>query len=83
MLHVHPPIMTRPTTSLILFGVCALASMAQAQSDPAPASLDPVVVTATRNAARSFDVPASIDVIDGATIRAQTAGGVAARAIGR
>ena len=34
-----------------------------------PALLDPVVVTATRRAERSFDVPASVDSIDGATIR--------------
>ena len=53
----------------MLLGTGALASLAQAQSDPAPATLDPVVVTATRRAERSFDVPASIDVIDGSTIR--------------
>jgi iron complex outermembrane receptor protein len=47
----------------------AAAVAAQAQTDPAPATLDPVVVTATRRAERSFDVPASIDVIDGSTIR--------------
>ncbi|MFO1313702.1 MAG: TonB-dependent receptor [Burkholderiales bacterium] len=40
-----------------------------AQTDPAPATLDPVAVTATRREERSFDVPASVDVIDGATIR--------------
>jgi iron complex outermembrane receptor protein len=33
------------------------------------ATLDPVTVTATRRAERSFDVPASVDVIDGAVIR--------------
>ena len=32
-------------------------------------TLDPVVVTATRGLERLFDVPASADVIDGATIR--------------
>jgi len=31
--------------------------------------LDPLVVTATRNEARAFDVPASVDTIDAATIR--------------
>jgi len=36
---------------------------------PAATTLDPVVVTATRNAERAFEVPASVDVIDGATIR--------------
>ncbi len=60
--------MTRPQCWMLL-GTGALASLAQAQSDPAPATLDPVVVTATRRAERSFDVPASIDVIDGSTIR--------------
>ncbi len=40
-----------------------------AQSDPVGTQLDPVVVTATRRAERSFDVPASVDSIDGATIR--------------
>ena len=30
-------------------------------------SLDPVVVTATRSAARAFDLPASVDIIDGRT----------------
>ena len=35
----------------------------------APTMLDPVVVTATRRAERSFDVPAAVDGIDGATIR--------------
>ena len=53
----------------MLLGTSALATIAQAQSEPAPATLDPVVVTATRREERSFDVPASIDVIDGTTIR--------------
>ncbi|MEO8752324.1 MAG: TonB-dependent receptor, partial [Casimicrobiaceae bacterium] len=47
--------------------VAAATPFAVAQSEPA--TLDPVVVTATRRAERSFDVPASIDSIDGATIR--------------
>ena len=34
-----------------------------------PTTLDPVVVTATRNAGRSFDVAAGIDRIDAATIQ--------------
>ena len=44
---------------------------AQASPPPEPAAtqLDPVVVTATRHAERSFDVPASVSSIDGATIR--------------
>jgi iron complex outermembrane receptor protein len=46
-----------------------VASVAHAQTEPPMATLDPVVVTATRRAERSFDVPASVDSIDGATIR--------------
>ncbi len=34
-----------------------------------PVELDPIVVTATRSEARAFDVPASVDTIDAATIR--------------
>ncbi len=34
-----------------------------------PVELDPMVVTATRTEARAFDVPASVDTIDAATIR--------------
>ena len=41
-----------------------------AQSPPATAvPYDPIVVTATRDAQRAFDVPASVDVIDGTIIR--------------
>ena len=53
---------------------CALAgvlgcSVAQAQSDAAPMKLAPVVVTATRIDAPAFEVPASIDRIDGDVAR--------------
>ena len=41
----------------------ALAAGAAAQAPPPDATLDPVVVTATRQAERSFDVPASVDII--------------------
>jgi len=51
------------TAVLVVF-----AGGARAQ-DATPAVLDPVTVTATRTEARVFDVPASIDIIDGATIR--------------
>ena len=40
-----------------------------AQADPVPAALDPIVVTATRSAERAFDVPASMDIIEGSVIR--------------
>jgi len=42
---------------------------ARAQADVAATVLDPVAVTATRRAERSFDVPAAVDTIDGETIR--------------
>jgi iron complex outermembrane receptor protein len=47
------------------------ATLAQGQTAPAPADVtfDPVTVTATRRVERLFDVPASVDVVDGATIR--------------
>ena len=50
--------------------LCCLAAPAAAlaQVDAAP-QLPPVVVTATRTDARAFDVPASIDRIDAATVR--------------
>src|SRR5258705_289799 len=44
-----------------------VAVAAQASGDPIP--LDAIVVTATRSAARAFDVPASVDIIDGSVIR--------------
>jgi iron complex outermembrane receptor protein len=46
---------------------CALAQ-AEAPA-PVPAQLPAMVVTATRTDARAFDVPASIDRIDAATVR--------------
>ena len=52
-----------------------IAATGSAQTDPAatavePVTLDPVVVTATRRAERSFDVAAGVDRIDAATIQA-------------
>ena len=69
----------RAATRLAVSAGC-LASFASvlalAQTPPSPTAvptdvptLDPVVVTATRRAARSFDVPASTDRIDAATIQ--------------
>ncbi len=51
--------------------VCAaLASPTASGQQAAPeVALDPIVVTATRSSARSFDVPASIDRIDQATLQ--------------
>jgi len=62
-----PAWMRSPRWSLL--GALAVAAGAHGEVDPATAALDPVVVTATRRAERSFDVPASIDSIDGAAIR--------------
>jgi iron complex outermembrane recepter protein len=60
------------STRIAVVAACAAGAVAahvQAQAPESPAALDPVTVTATRYEARVFDVPASIDVIDGATIR--------------
>jgi iron complex outermembrane recepter protein len=54
-------------TVAIVLAVACLSSWAQTVS--APVVLDPVVVTATRHDARAFDVPASVDIIEGAVIR--------------
>lgn len=62
------PALTRPPRWSLLAAL-AVAAGARAQAEPVPAALDPVVVTATRRAERSFDVPASVDSIDGAVIR--------------
>ncbi len=56
----------------IALGVLLAAGAALAQTPPTPpgsALLTPVVVTATRTEAAPFDVPASIDRIDGEAVR--------------
>jgi iron complex outermembrane receptor protein len=67
----HPPFARRRVVATAITAAAAAvaagsAAMAQAAADP---TLDAVVVTATRRAEKSFDVPASIDTIDAATIR--------------
>jgi iron complex outermembrane receptor protein len=52
----------------LLGGWLGLCDIAHAQADAA-VSLDPIVVTATRSATRSFDVPASVSTIDATTIQ--------------
>ncbi len=47
-----------------------LAALAAASAQAAPTVLEPVVVTATRTETASFNLPASIDRIDGETLRA-------------
>jgi iron complex outermembrane receptor protein len=64
-------IVRRPTcrsVALVCAGAIA-ATDARGQGDGADRALDPIVVTATRTEARAFDVPVSIDVIDGSVIR--------------
>jgi iron complex outermembrane receptor protein len=48
----------------------ALAACAGAAAHAAPTVLEPVVVTATRTETATFDLPASIDRIDGSELRA-------------
>jgi len=52
----------------VLFVACPGLAMAQSRI-AVPVSLDPVVVTASKRVQRSFDTPASIDVVDGGKIR--------------
>lgn len=59
-----PPRVNRSEPSLLALGIAlAFAPVRQAPAQEA-SPLDPVVVTATREAKRSFDLPASIDTID-------------------
>ncbi|MEP7057779.1 MAG: TonB-dependent receptor [Caldimonas sp.] len=53
----------------VALALCSLCAAALAQGVAAANRLDPVVVTATRTEASPFDVPASIDRIDGSGIR--------------
>lgn len=59
--------MRRAVIPLLFLAACDARGQAEAQALAVP--MDPVVVTATRRTERSFDVPASVDTIDGATIR--------------
>ena len=59
-----------PSLAAVLLVLLATGTpIALAQTAPVAAVIDPVVVSATRRAERSFDVPASVDTIDGDTIR--------------
>ena len=62
-LRVH---VTRACTAAL--AVAAPAGAFAQTAEAPPFALNPITVTATRSAARAFDVPASIDVIDAATI---------------
>jgi len=59
-----------PAARRTALALAAAAAAAAAHADPAPVKLEPVVVTATRTEAATFDVPASIDRIDGDALRA-------------
>ena len=69
--------MCRRATRALVLGAALLAGCftafperAFAQRAPAEVGvIDPITVTATRRAERSFDVPASVDTIDGSTLR--------------
>jgi succinate dehydrogenase / fumarate reductase iron-sulfur subunit len=54
--------------------LAAIPAAAAAAEAPAPAALDDVVVSASRTAQRAFDAPASIQSVDGATLRASGPG---------
>jgi iron complex outermembrane receptor protein len=62
-----PALCTARVAALVAVAAAGAPLPAIAQS--APVSLDPIVVTATRSAVRSFDAPASISTIDAATIQ--------------
>jgi iron complex outermembrane receptor protein len=57
------PLTLRCSALCLLAGVAACAAAQEAVE-----TLGPVVVTATRSAARAFDLPASVDVIDASTL---------------
>src|SRR6186713_3354819 len=67
------PAMRMGCSRLIAAGASLAAAAASAQSPlpPADATLDPLVITATRRSERSLDVPASIDVIGQRDIQQQ------------
>jgi iron complex outermembrane receptor protein len=61
-----PPLPRRRLAAML--ASLAAANGALAQEAVTPQQLDSVVVSATRSAARAFDVPASVDIIDGSII---------------
>ena len=67
----HQAISRATRTCLCAIGAMSLLAPAPAVAQavsPAVTVLDPVTVTATRRAERAFDVPASVDLIDAATL---------------
>ncbi len=55
------------STSIGLLSVCSLAALASGAS--AQTIVEPIVITATRLATNPFEIPASIDIVDGDTLR--------------
>ena len=55
------PLPPRSWRQAALAGVALMLATGAGAEDPPAVTLDPVVVTATRSAERSFDVPASVD----------------------
>src|SRR5215471_4573956 len=49
--------------SLVFFCLPIVAQLPAAAADPVPEDLPPVVVTATRTAQSSFEIPASVDAV--------------------
>ena len=70
---MRTPRSPRRPAACALAAALAVAAPARAQAPPpaADATLDPLVITATRRSERSFDVPASIDVIGQREIQQQ------------
>ncbi|WP_457444077.1 TonB-dependent receptor family protein [Roseateles sp. P5_E4] len=59
-----------PAARRTVLALAAASAAAHAAPAPAPTVLEPVVITATRTEATPFDVPASINRIDGDALRA-------------
>jgi len=60
----------KPTALAAALAAVAATPAGAADADPAPLTLNPVVVTGSRAEAASFDLPASIDVLDRTQITA-------------
>ncbi|SAI69915.1 TonB-dependent receptor [Bordetella ansorpii] len=70
---MRPPLPRRfPSHSLAI--ALALASASAAAQQTSPATLAPVVVTGTRVGASVMDTPASVDIVEGGTLRARQPG---------
>jgi len=66
---LNPPTRLVAALGFVAFPLVTAAQATDGDRPANPAQLAPVVVTATRTDARAFDVPASIDRIDGRDVR--------------